>query len=264
MKLIILTIPGIGSKKPTYSQPLYDDLLARFYGTPLYDKFKIVEALPFFRTEMDQHQDELMARLGEHNHLGGVLSLRKFVLEAFGDGVTYEYNAQAPDSNYRKAHLHLKERIEYANNLLLEHPGAQLVIVASSLGAHILSNYIYDAQKGNIGIFTDEAPTAKNNLENLAYLATIGCNIPLFISGLPKEKIVPIRKPTHPLFRWDNFYDKDDVLGWPLKYINEAYQKLVTDHEVNTGAYVGSHVRYWDDNEFTKPFARRCLEITGG
>jgi hypothetical protein len=35
----------------------------------------------------------------------------------------------------------------------------------------------------------------------------------------------------------------------------------VVDHEINTGMYVGSHLRYWDDNEFTVPFARKCLAL---
>lgn len=260
MKLIIVTIPGIGSKKPTYSQPLHDDLLARFYGTPLYGQYKIIEALPFYKTAMDKNQDDLFARLEKHNSLGGPLSMRKFVLEAFGDGVTFEHNAQDPDSNYFKAHKHLKETFETANAEIAKHPGAQLVIVASSLGAHMLSNYIYDVQKGG-GIFQSTPITANNNLENLAYLATIGCNIPLFISGFAEKDIVPFRKPAHPLFRWDNYFDKDDVLGWPMKYLSPAYQNMVNDYEINTGMYVGSHTRYWDDNEFTVPFAKRCLEI---
>jgi len=31
------------------------------------------------------------------------------------------------------------------------------------------------------------------------------------------------------------------------------------NHEINTGMYVGSHLRYWDVNEFTIRIAKKCL-----
>lgn len=261
MKLVILTIPGIGSKKPGYSQPLYDDLIAHWYGTPLYDQFKIVETLPFYQTKLDENQEQIFDRLDKNHPLGGPLSLRKFVLEAFGDGVTYEHQRELPDSTYMQVHRHIQGKIAEANALIHQHPGAKLVVVAASLGSHIFSNYLYDAQK-NLGIFKDKPATDEEKLEHLAHLATLGCNIPLFVSGLPKERIIAFRKPKNNTFEWFNYYDSDDVLGWPLKELSPSFEQLVTDVHVNTGMYVGSHVRYWDDNEFTKPFALKCLALT--
>lgn len=260
MKLFIVTIPGIGSKEPNYSAGLKKDLRAHFFNTPLYDQFEIIEALPFFEKKIDENQQALFERLGKKNNLGGIMSPRKFVLEAFGDGVTYEHAADSKDSAYRKAHEHLAAIFSNVQKKMLANPGSKLVVVASSLGAHMFSNHLYDVQHEK-GIFMGQAATDQEKLENLSHLATIGCNIPLFLSGLTEEQIVAIRKPNNPDFTWDNYFDPDDVLGWPLKQLSDSYSKLVVDHEINTGMYVGSHLRYWDDNEFTVPFARKCLKL---
>jgi hypothetical protein len=39
-------------------------------------------------------------------------------------------------------------------------------------------------------------------------------------------------------------------------YMKKIYGR---NHEINTGMYVGSHLRYWDVNEFTIRIAKKCL-----
>ena len=56
------------------------------------------------------------------------------------------------------------------------------------------------------------------------------------------------------------FYDKDDVLGWPLADLSARYANLVTDIEINAGGgFWGwltsswnplSHNQYWQDSQF--------------
>ena len=60
---------------------------------------------------------------------------------------------------------------------------------------------------------------------------------------------------------WLNFYDPDDVLGYPLKAINADYRKAVTkDIPINVGGFSSwnplAHGGYWTDNSFTKPVAK--------
>ena len=258
-KIVILTIPGIGSKKAGYSEDFKEDVL-RFTNNTVRKNLQFIETLPFKETGVDQHQKDLFYRLKAKNNLGGILSLRKIVIEAFGDAVTFERNADAPDSNYRKIHSYLRTQFEQANALL--NPGDIFVILAASMGVQVLSTYIWDADKGR-GIFGDGNTAKPNqNLENLDYLATIGCNIPLFVSGSPEKEIVAFKK-RNDHFTWDNFYDKDDVLGWPLKQLSDSYGTLVEDHEINTGIYVGAHVKYWDDNDFTMPFSEKLNQLYG-
>ncbi|MCF8371965.1 MAG: hypothetical protein K9H64_10105 [Bacteroidales bacterium] len=258
-QIIVLTIPGIGTKKPGYSEKLENDVRKFAKKTSLKDNFRIIESRPFSVTEIDDNQDDTFRRLDATNNLGGILSPRKFVMEAFGDGVTFERNASDPDGPYQKIHRYLKEKIEEVNQIMLAYDKAILVIVAASMGAHLLSTYIWDADH-NRGIFEAAPSTEKNNLRNLWYLATIGCNIPLFISGLQESQVIAFDK-RNVDFTWDNFYDKDDVLGWPLRQLSPSYNTLVTDYQINTGLYVGAHVRYWKDNDFTKPFTGKLVEL---
>lgn len=255
-KLVILTIPGIGTKQTGYSEKFEKDI-RRFVDDNVNRNLRIIETMPFSATNVDQNQNNLFRRLDAANKLGGALSLRKFVIEAFGDGVTFERGSDAPNSNYRRIHEYLKTEIEGANELLEE--GDIFVILGASMGVHVLSTYIWDADNGK-GIFAGNPATANQNLKNLDYLVTIGCNIPLFVSGLPETQIKAFDK-RNDHFTWDNYYDRDDVLGWPLKQLSASYDALVTDYEINTGLYVGSHVKYWDDNDFTKPLAQKLNEL---
>lgn len=260
MSLIhIVTIPGIGSKEEGYSKKFQEDIVKFLKRTVLKEKIKFYEALPFNVTDIDNRQRLLFNRLNKDNKLGGMLSLREFVLGAFGDGVTFERGAHKENSPYRKIHSYLKSFFEY----IYEKMGSnsKLVIVAGSLGAHILSTYIWDADN-NIGIFKNEHANEKNNLSNLSFLATIGANIPLFISGYKEEDIKPISASNRAYdFKWHNYYDKDDVLGWPLKQLSSEYGKVVEDFQINTGLYIGSHIRYWSDDDFTKPFTKYLVNL---
>lgn len=254
-KLILLVIPGIGTKEKGFSKSLESDLRA-FTNQEVSRHLEIIETRPFSVTDVDKNQKDLLDRLSVANKLGGILSMRQFVIEAFGDGVTFERDAQSPNSNYKRIHHYIKNEIEKVNESKEE--GDVFVILAASMGAHILSTYIWDADHKK-GIFENETPTDQQRLKNLDYLVTIGCNIPLFVSGLAEDQIIAIDK-RNENFKWDNYYDRDDVLGWPLKQLSPSYGELVTDYEINSGLYIGSHTRYWDDNDFTKPFSRSLNE----
>ena len=254
-KIVILTIPGIGTKKPGFSENFEKDI-RRFTNNTIQNNLRCIETMPF-SVEIDQNQNNLFRRLDAVNKLGGILSIRKFAIEAFGDAVTFERDAASPNSNYKRIHIYLRNQIEQVNELLAADD--IFVILAASMGVHVLSTYIWDADNGN-GIFEDNPARANQNLRNLDYLATIGCNVPLFVSGLPETQIVAFNK-RNDHFIWDNFYDRDDILGWPLKQLSESYNALVSDHEINTGIYIGSHVKYWDDNDFTKPFSEKLIQF---
>lgn len=258
-KIILLAIPGIGTQESGFSERFKEDLEKFSKGTPLQNNIRLSEVRPFNVTQIDENQRAMFDRLAEANAMGGMLSLRQFVMKACGDGVTFESEKERPDSVYQVVHNYLRAEIRKANNLLAEHPGSKLVIVGASMGVHVLTTYIWDADNGN-GIFQNEPAQPNENLKNLSYLATIGCNIPLFLSGMNETKIKAIDK-RNAHFTWDNYYDQDDVLGWPLKQLSPSYEALVTDHEINTGLYVGAHVKYWDDNDFTEPFTQKLIQL---
>ena len=69
------------------------------------------------------------------------------------------------------------------------------------------------------------------------------------------------------MVRWENYYDKDDIIAYPLKGINEAYNKVVDgDHEINVGGATTSwnpacHNGYWEDKDFFKPVAKYLADV---
>ena len=97
----------------------------------------------------------------------------------------------------------------------LNDPKGPIVVLAHSLGAHMMSNYIWDQQHSK-GLSLTPIPT-------LLAMVTFGCNIPLFSLAYPVAKPINlpgkgIKKPSRTkAAKWLNFLDPDDVLGWPLK-----------------------------------------------
>ena len=136
-----------------------------------------------------------------------------------------------------------------------------MVVLAHSFGGHILSNYVWDSQR-----WPRQELSAFERMNWLTGIITFGCNIPLFTFACPK--IVPISFPPPRLAKrlkskaqWLNYYDPDDVLAWPLKSVNAAYARVVSDDRlINVGgAVIGrtpfSHLRYWSDLGFAREVA---------
>ena len=93
-------------------------------------------------------------------------------------------------------------------------------------------------------------------LKSLINLVTTGCNIPLFISGISDRQC--FNKPNDQ-FKWDNYYDPDDVLGWPLRQLSNSFN-IVKDHDINAGGLFTSwnplsHLKYWSDKDVINPLA---------
>jgi hypothetical protein len=99
-------------------------------------------------------------------------------------------------------------------------------------------------------------------------LNTTGCNIPIFVAG---HKNIQAISPPSQDFKWHNFFDEDDVLGWPLRPLSPSYEQLVDDIAVNAGGgLVGtlvkswnpfSHNQYWTDSEVTSHLATAVKQL---
>ena len=195
--------------------------------------------------------------------------LREKMMYAFSDPATIEHGASSPDSIYLHVQRVITKALRDARAALVD-ADAPIVIIAQSLGGHVISNYIWDAQaqaKGKkvIGVWRDDINSLLNSgsqqeidfmrLRTLRFIFTTGCNIPLFVAG--QNAIVAIDKPD-PIrdFDWLNFYDRDDVLGWPLKPLSPSYDLTVTEDinievgPIATGATPLSHLYYWQDGQF--------------
>lgn len=185
--------------------------------------------------------------------------IRTFLLHYLGDAGSLEFSAHREPASY----LAVQTRLHQALLAAWEACGQRscpVVILAHSLGAQVISNYLWDAQHRQY-LFAN-APEHMSQqesfgaLSSLRRLITTGCNIPLFTSGL-KERHCFTRQPSDLI--WDNYYDRDDPLGWPLRPLGSSYE-WINDKEINVGGVFSawnpaSHTHYWDDEDLLRPLA---------
>jgi hypothetical protein len=109
--------------------------------------------------------------------------------------------------------------------------------------------------------------------ETLSLFYTMGSPIALWSLRYPSFG-EPIRFPTRTLAvhhpglqpRWVNFYDPDDVIGYPLKPLNARYRAAVSeDRPVNVGSWLTkwnplSHVGYWNDGKVADGVAEGLID----
>jgi hypothetical protein len=258
-KLALITIHGMGETAPDYWTGL-KQRLEELVGP---DRWEQVSFQTIFYQGLIQPNQYRAWSDMPHDRLDN-MKLRKFMLFSFSDAACLEHQPHLPDSPYLKAQRIIVEAVDRAR-LEVSAQTTPVLLVAHSLGAQVLSNYIWDSDK-NQGIWDHYDTSGLSDgqirflkLKTKRWLFTSGCNIPLFVSGF--EDIRAIRK-TPSSFQWYNFYDEDDVLGWPIKNLSESYDDVVTeDRQINAGGWLTgwnplSHTQYWDDDNFVKPVSR--------
>ncbi|MBW4514751.1 MAG: hypothetical protein KME11_05950 [Timaviella obliquedivisa GSE-PSE-MK23-08B] len=267
-KVAVVTIHGMGNTPETYADELRNNLQAAL--APEWNQISFQSV--YYQTLLQGNQSRVFENM--KRHISGKL-LREFLLYGFSDAASLESSRGEAKGAYAQAQMQVISALRqvYAE---LEGQPAKVVIIAQSLGGQVLSNYIWDAQHpGRSGVWrniagyvnVDTHEQSFLELKSLYRLFTTGCNIPIFVAG--HGNIQPIAPPT-PDFRWFNFYDADDVLGWPLQPLSAAYEQLVEDIPVNAGRSVQgwltswnplSHGNYWSDRGFLEALV---IEIRRG
>lgn len=258
-KIYVIIVHGIGTPRPGYARPLIQGITSKF-------NHKLQQAL---KTKSDQSGnlvireviwDEILAvpqeKLAEilkksfksHAPVGLralfsyifsfvtrlVFRLRTtFAAESISDIIGYK-NKDA----YPKIHLCLEKIID--DLAKSGHPAQEknrISIISHSLGTVISSDYIYDRVK-KFGHFHDRL--------TLANFFTLGSPIALFALQYGVELFKSPVRVEDPSGQWINIFDLDDPIAYPLKKLNEAYDRAVSlDAEVNTGGFGTSHTRYF-------------------
>ncbi|MEM6797822.1 MAG: hypothetical protein AAF725_27885, partial [Acidobacteriota bacterium] len=223
-----------------------------------------------------KNQEKAMRAMGQREI--DWLKLRRFMLYGFSDAAGIERKSHLKGSPYHRTQRIIRKTLERAFRM----HGASLpvVVLAQSLGGHVMSNYIWDAQQSGASQGTwryDPAPEDQAledflRLKALRYFVTTGCNIPIFVSGFPKKDIEAIQTSAKGYaFLWRNFYDPDDVLGWPLEPLSRTYRDAVhRDYAIDAaGSLWGlvsqswnpfSHRLYWKDQEVLESL---CRDVRG-
>lgn len=258
--IALITIHGMGDTASSYYTEFYG-AIKKSLGKSAWDKV-IFKSL-YYQPILQEQQEPIFNRMRDQIDW---MKLRKFLLFGFSDAASLEYNKDVTGSPY----FLTQQMILQSMDEIFEESGQveiPVVVIAQSLGCQVMSNYIWDAQQqvATAGIWSsarndgvaDGSP--KDNfrrMKTLQRLYTTGCNIPIFVAG--HKKIVAINPP-NPSFKWHNFFDEDDVLGWPLKPLSSSYEQLVEDISINAGGgVIGtivnswnplSHGQYWTDSE---------------
>ena len=214
----------------------------------------------------------LYQKLGVDN-LDSFFGLREFIFQAISDSLTYQVTQSKIDNLWSYAGIH-RCFADSLNSLAQEEArsDAPLCIISHSLGTVITSNYIYDLQTKKAQIDIGDTPLERG--ETLTSVYTMASQIPFWSLRHPNFDR-PIKVPSEKLGKyypnlkgeWINFYNKSDIMGYPLKSLNEAYSKAVTeDQEVNDGGLLESwnplsHCSYWTSESVIDTIANGLYDI---
>ena len=259
-KVAVLIIHGMGSQKSAFAEPTIDEI-SRKIARKGKDPAKVIWKPVFWADITEQRQSKFMRDIVQHkdNNID-FIKLRRFVITAMGDAAAYQSIRGKKTSTYTEIHKLVKASVKDLFNDGLEKQPCPLIVMAHSLGGHIMSNYIWDIQQR-----PNQRLSEFENMEYLAGMITFGCNIPLFTFShsdlepfsFPGDKLSAAEKSKA---KWLNFYDADDVLGYPLRQLSNSYKRLVKDNHINSGGLLTSwnplsHNGYWTDNDMTRPTA---------
>ncbi len=266
-EVIVLAVHGMGDTREDFAAELEEKLAARLGAAwP-----KIYFDSIYYQSVFQDNEERVMQAMTELPL--DSLALRKFVLYGFSDATGLERQAEKANRPYQQVQSIIRATLKRAYEFL---GGPRpVVLIAQSLGCQVMSNYLWDAQKRAPRRGVWRAPRTQRGtrlddflrLKDLRYFYTTGCNIPIFLAGFPEADIRAVKVDSAGYaFRWKNFYDADDVLGWPLKPLSPSYADAVhSDVAVNAGgSLLGhlthgwntlSHLRYWQDDEVIKPLA---------
>ena len=252
-KIAVLVIHGIGNQTKNFYTTIQGNLqkhFAKVLGDAVENPAAELVVEPAWWAPVLQRQDtEFENRIKKGGRVG-FPNLRTFILNTAADAVAYQ---PIPGNRVLYDEIHLV--VAQTLNTLAQKagPDAPLCVVAHSLGTIVVSNYLWDLQhhipqvKELIGaqVVENIENTPLEKGETLAHLYTLGSPLALwslrwsaYEYGTPILFPAPQLEQHHPGVQaeWINFYDKDDVIGYPLRGLNEQYAAaVIEDREVNVG-----------------------------
>ena len=279
-KIGVAVIHGIGDQKPPvhpgqrgFSDDLYDRLRRSLGAGGMADvAWKEVYWSDVFQPRQQAYLDRMYG--------GGAREFfpvaRRFVLYNLADASGYLDTALRDPNDMNNAYRQVQSKVAAALADLETRvvPGAPLLVLAHSMGGQIMTNYFYDTWADGQG----GRPLSRNHIavsdfqacQTLRGFVTFGCNIPVFVLSLGDANIQEVQNPGPPTEPgtpwWTNFYDKSDVLGFPLKEVSTSYRRMVAegklrDIEVNAGGLFASwnpwsHNGYWRHRAVVDTVAR--------
>jgi len=271
-KIAVAVIHGIGEQKPDFADEMIIRLREQFVNQDRkhLSGAELVIKPVYWAPVLQQAEHKLWQAMLKGGELD-FISLRKFMVNFAADAIAYQ-----PIESGRQVYDQVHGVLARSLNELAAEAGetAPLCIIAHSLGTVIASNYIYDLQappqKKLIPrtVKTASGGTPLEKGETFCLFYTLGSPIAIWSLrytdfGVPVQAPDPRLKKHHPDIagEWVNFYDRDDVIGYPLKSLNPLYRQAVKrDVEINAGGLLSSwnplsHLGYLTDGDALKPVA---------
>ncbi|MEK5057369.1 chemotaxis protein [Paenibacillus sp. FSL H7-0326] len=248
-KIAVIVVHGLGLQKKEYAEKFMKKLDKTFS-----DIMQVPSARPYIEVEPVYWAD-VFGKEEERIYQELVLSkklrykfLRRYLIYYLADAVAYQ-PVDTNGHNYDAVH----QAISNALHSLSQRAGkkAPLCVVSHSLGSVIASNFFYDLQYKSRhfpGVIDTTSPLERG--DTLTHFYSLGTTLPLWslrYRDFSKPIVVPSREgqEIYPGLQgeWVNFFDKDDILGYPLRNIDPAYEKAVKQ-DIDTN--VGNPLSFWN------------------
>jgi hypothetical protein len=261
MKIAVGIIHGIGRQDPDFYEELASALAERL--SLICPEIELVTEGIYWGDITERIEEKLLCKLAPYKlRWDDWIDARGFMVSFAGDAIAYQ-PIPFVDSPHPHEFIYtdIHERVARKLQRLASLAGATapLCLIGHSLGTVVASNYLYDLQNRKLPpriqsiIKHGNSPLEKG--ETLSHLFTMGSPIALWTlryDDFGKPVAVPAPKFRHQrVGEWVNFYDKDDVLAYPLKPLSEPYNKAVAeDVEVSNPGLMawtplGSHGGYF-------------------
>lgn len=274
MKLAVAIIHGLGSEEQFFSVELKHRIVESY--VELHESHN-EDDLIFQEIYWGDLVSDSIAELNEKVNYKGDLtypSLRRTFMDYLG--VSQAYKNGVKNNLYKAIHERVRECLKkQASHRKLDTEKTPLVVLAHSFGSIIMSDYIWDIRKEQENSNgTIKGVSNFEQFDTFSGLVTFGNPMALFAASNPAEFAQPLTVNGKALdedyqkrAKWFNFYDKDDVVAYPLKGLNAQFDANVTeDIEINVGSAATSwnpacHTGYWEDKDFYVPVAAFLSEL---
>jgi len=269
-KIAVVVIHGIGNQPADFADAVIKQISK--WCSPKTGADIVIR--PVHWAGVLQSEEMLLKKRVEEKARLNYPQLRQFMIDFVADAIAYQVTPHDRET-YDSIHAVLARTLrELAAEVGATAP---LCIIAHSLGSIIASNYIYDLQHHHL--IPDEVRQQMNGTplergETLSLLYTLGSPLALWSLryhdfGMPITFPAPTLSGYHPNIptEWINFYDPDDVVGFPLKTLNTLYEDRVSeDRAVNVGSILEhwnplSHLHYWADKDVIRPIADQLIAV---
>lgn len=268
-KIGVLLIRGAGNEGHK-SQEKFVNKLDKTLSKKGLDPNNIYYGYADWHGPIQENQEIIMQKVSNDIYNLKTKLLRNFVMYLVSDIVAYTGKPNQKSEMYYRSHQKIhKTVVEIEENT---ESGAPFVIISSSQGTEVISNYLSDLETSPAK--DDFGKTAFQRMETLSGVFMLGANNTIFMAGYDTDTLEPFTFP-HPNLPqnlrqkaiWHCLFDKNDPLGFPLRPINNKYKEAITrEEQINVGSFWGSwnaasHMGYWKSRKIKNIISDYLIDL---